>query len=84
VKLHVIYTRSGHILLSRRLYDSWQQIQQDVDDYMASLGPWAPEETIEYLDGEHPGLCPSVAEQVRAFLGSPGATVCLLFERDHN
>lgn len=49
LNLNVIYTRSNLILLSRRQYSSWQHIQEDVRDYMTSLGPWSPEQTIEYL-----------------------------------
>jgi hypothetical protein len=70
VDLHVIYTRNDRILLSRRQYESWRQIQDEIADYMASLGPWAPGEMIEYLDSEHRGLDPSAAEQVSAFLAS--------------
>lgn len=82
VSLHVIYLRDDRIFLSRRSYDSWQQIQEDVADYMASLGPWSPEATIEYLDEEHPGLDPSAATQVQALLASAESTVCLRFKQE--
>jgi len=81
VDLHVIYTRSDRILVSRRRYESWRQIQDEIADYMASLGPWPVEEMIEYLDGEHPGLDPSAAEQVGTLLASAEPTIELKFAR---
>lgn len=79
MNLYVIYTRSNLVLLSRREYASWQQIQEEIDDYMASLGPWSAEETIEHLREEHPGLSPGPAEQVHSFLSGGGPTVALRF-----
>ncbi|MBR8211164.1 hypothetical protein KDW61_21105 [Burkholderia cenocepacia] len=79
--LHVIYTRSDRILVSRRRYESWRQIQDEIADYMASLGPWPPDEMIEYLDGEHPGLDPSAAEQVGTLVSSTEPIIELKFAR---
>lgn len=79
MNLYVIYTRSNLVLLSRRQYASWQQIQEEIDDYMASVGPWSAEETIEYLREEHPGLSPDSSEQVHSFLSGGGPTVALRF-----
>jgi hypothetical protein len=79
VNLHVIYTRTNLILLSRQDYASWQQIQEDIDDYMASLGPWSPEQTIEYLREEHPDLSSDATEQMSAFLLTGESTVTLRF-----
>jgi|OM-RGC.v1.031307251 hypothetical protein len=81
LNLNVIYTRSNLILLSRRQYSSWQHIQEDVRDYMTSLGPWSPEQTIEYLREEHPDLSPDAAEQVRAFLSSSESSASLQFAK---
>ncbi|KVE94567.1 hypothetical protein KDX16_12405 [Burkholderia vietnamiensis] len=80
MNLHVIYTRDNRILLSRKQYVSWQEIQEDIEDYMASLGPWLPEQTIEYLQEEHPGLSPDAAEQVCAFLSRSDTTITLRFK----
>ncbi|WP_146014380.1 hypothetical protein [Paraburkholderia rhynchosiae] len=79
MNLYLIYTRSNLILLSRREYESWQQIQEDIDDYMTSLGPWSAEETVEYLREEHPDLSPDAAEQMRSFLSKGESTVSLRF-----
>ena len=82
MNLHVIYTRSNVILLSRREYASWQQIQEDIADYMTSLGPWSAEQTVEYLREEHPDLSPDAAEQMRSFLSKGESTVSLRFAYD--
>jgi len=79
MNLHVIYTRTNLVLLSRQDYASWRQIQEDIDDYMASLGSWSPEETIAYLQEEHPDLSPDAADQMRTFLSSGESTVALRF-----
>lgn len=82
VSRYVIYLRDDRILLSRRRYDTWQQMQEEVAYYMASSGPWSLEDTIEYLDDEHPGLDPSAATQVNAFLASAEPIVCLRFKQE--
>lgn len=77
--LHVIYTRSDRILLSRRRYESWRQIQDEITDYMASLGPWSLEDTVAYLGYERLGLDPSAAEQVTTLLASADPIIELKF-----
>jgi hypothetical protein len=82
VHLRVIYTRSNLILLSRREYASRQQIQEDIEDYMTSLGPWSAEETVEYLRQEHPDISPDAAEKMRSFLSKGESTVARRFAPD--
>lgn len=82
MNLHVIYTRSNLLILSRREYASWRQIQDDIDDYMSSLGPWTATQTVEYLQEEHPDLSPNAAEQMRAFLATGDSTISLRFASD--
>lgn len=36
-KINVIFLRSAKILLSRKQYSDWREIQDDYDDYIASL-----------------------------------------------
>lgn len=67
VRLYIIYLRSGRMLLSKKAYLSWQQIQDEYDDYLTSLGPWTAEEVEEFLREEYPGAAPFTAGQVRAF-----------------
>ncbi|MEM5317580.1 hypothetical protein [Paraburkholderia sp. JHI869] len=77
--VHVIYTRGDRILLSRRRYESWRQIQDEIADYVTSLGPWSPEDTVAYLGCEHLGLDPSAAEQVATLLASADPIIELKF-----
>ncbi len=36
---HLIFLRVGAVLLSRKPYADWREIQDEWDDYMTSLGP---------------------------------------------
>ena len=67
--LHVIYTGHG-IYLSKQIYSSWKEIQEEYCDYKTSLGPWSPEEVIEYLNDEYSDLTPSAEQQVSMFIQS--------------
>jgi hypothetical protein len=40
------------MILDRRDYSSWRDIQDAYDDYMASLGPWSEAEIIEFLQAD--------------------------------
>lgn len=67
MKLHIIFTQNS-VLLSRRAYPSWREIQGEYPSYKASLGPWTYEEVVEYLADEYTNLHPIAKEQVTAFL----------------
>jgi hypothetical protein len=62
MNLHIIFV-GEEILLSKKAYASWQEIQRDYADYKASLGPWPPTEVVEYLCAEYPDM-PKPAMQV--------------------
>jgi hypothetical protein len=68
-ELHIIFTREK-VLISRNPYASWREIQDEYDDYMASLGPWQVATVISWLEEEYSDLAPSAQEQVEAFLSS--------------
>lgn len=70
VTLHIVYLRQGGVLLSRKVYADWREIQSEFEDFMASLGPWAEDEVVEFLTGEYPDLSPGAAEQVRVLVES--------------
>lgn len=69
MELHIIYTDSN-VVLSKKKYDEWIQIQEDFPDYKTSLGPWSLGEVIDYLDDEYDNLLPSASIQVNEFLNS--------------
>lgn len=67
MELHIIYTETK-MLLSKKLYGSWQEIQAEFSDYKTSLGPWPADAVIDYLHTDYPGLDPSPAVQVAELL----------------
>ncbi len=42
------------MLLSRKPYPDWQDIQSEFTDYMASFDPWPLIDIIEFLKVEYP------------------------------
>ncbi|MEW5926569.1 MAG: hypothetical protein AB1941_03730 [Gemmatimonadota bacterium] len=75
--LHVIYLRSGPVLLSRKPYGDWREMQDEWDDYMTSLGPWTAGEVVEFFreDSGNEARWPFSAEAVRAFVESDRAVM---------
>jgi hypothetical protein len=53
LKLHIIYTET-ELLLSKRPYASWRDIQDVHPDFKTSLGPWRDADVVAYLADEHP------------------------------
>jgi len=78
VDVHIIFTKSA-VLLSRKSYASWRQIQDDFEDYKASLAPRSPEDAIEWLGTEYSDLSPSASDQMRAFLSGSEDVVEVTF-----
>ena len=83
VKLHLIYTET-RMLLSKKHYGSWREIQDEYPDYKTSLGPWNIEESIEFLAQEYSDMAPCASEQVRSLIDSSAMTCEIRFygERD--
>ena len=51
-KVYYIILESN-ILLSKRKYNNWREIQEEYyDDFKASMGPWSYEEIISYLEDD--------------------------------
>jgi hypothetical protein len=82
-ELHIILIRKEEVLISRKLYASWQKIQDDYDSYMASLGPWDVTAVISWLDEEYSTLLPSAQEQVNALLSSEQIVQSLSFTKEN-
>ena len=79
--LHIIYTESD-MLLSRKQYASWREIQDAYATYKASLGPWDHLEVISYLSDEYPDLSPSAEQQVKRCIDSEDEACPLSFAED--
>ncbi len=63
----IVHTRRG-MLLSKRKYGDWREVQDSFDDYKTSLGPYALDELWEYLNIEYPGAVPFDRDEVDSFL----------------
>ena len=57
------------VLVSRKAYVSWQEIQAEFDDYKASVGPWDAATTASWLEEEY-DLMPSAEEQIGSLMSS--------------
>ncbi len=77
--LHIIYTQDA-VLLSKRAWSSWREIQDAFPGYKASLGPWAPEEAARFLQSEYSDLRPSADRQVRSLEANAEEAVIVTFE----
>jgi hypothetical protein len=77
--LHIIYTERD-MLVSKECYGSWHEIQDQYADFKTSLGPWEPDDVIDYLACDYAGLSPSAATQVEALLASESLSCVLTFK----
>jgi hypothetical protein len=61
--LYLIITQQA-LFLSSKHYGSWRDIQDEFEDYQASLGAWTAEEMINFLCDEYGSDIPNIAAQV--------------------
>lgn len=81
MQVYIIYLRSGEMLLSRKSYVTWPDIQADYADYMASLGPWDVEDVVDFLSDDYADVHPSAQAQVAALLAGPDEVRTVTFNR---
>lgn len=51
--VHLIYLRPGGMLLSKRQYSDWREIQDEYESYLTSVGPFSVVELAEFLSEEY-------------------------------
>lgn len=51
--VYLIYLRPGGMLLSKKQYSDWREIQDEYESYMTSLGPFSVDELVEFLSEEY-------------------------------
>ncbi|AEF54356.1 hypothetical protein [Marinomonas posidonica] len=78
MNLHIIYTETD-MVLSKKDYESWREIQDEYVTYKTSLGPWGMDEVIEYLTDEYPKLSPKANIQIKEFENTNSQTWVLKF-----
>lgn len=64
------------MLLSKKHYSSWREIQDEYESYMTSVGPFSEEELVDFLSEEYG--CDDAKwgfsrEEVRGFMKSDAA-----------
>ena len=69
------------MLLSKKSYNSWREIQDEYDDYKASLEFDTIEEIEDYLVLDYSDLKPSAKVQIAKFMALDGETKELTFDR---
>ena len=70
----LIYLRDNRILVSKKAYQNWQEIQAEYQSYMTSLGPWSLEEVLDFLKTEYPGTTERMRGAVLAFANEKAMT----------
>ena len=78
--LNIIFTTT-EVLISRKPYASWREIQDEYNDYMASLGPWDKRTVASWLDEEYCDLAPSAELQIEALLSGQDVVRIVSFAR---
>ncbi|WP_434339277.1 hypothetical protein [Motilimonas cestriensis] len=78
MKIFLIFTES-EILISKKHYEKWEDIQDKYSDYSASLGPWPIKEVVDYLEFDYPKLSPSADEQLANLVNGNVDTLKLSF-----
>ena len=48
--IYIIFLRNNGIILSKKKYIDWREIQDEYEDYMTSLGPWTPEAVTSFYE----------------------------------
>lgn len=71
--IHLIYLRPEGMLLSRKQYSDWREIQDEYENYMTSLGPFSEEELLNFLSeqyGDDVAKWGFSREEIRSFMKS--------------
>ena len=52
-RAHLVFRRSGRLVLLKRPDLDWRILQEMYPDYMASLGPWPADEIASYFTNDY-------------------------------
>ncbi|AFY74880.1 hypothetical protein Syn7502_02956 [Synechococcus sp. PCC 7502] len=77
--IHIIFTDTD-VIISKKYYASWHEIQAEYVNYKTSLGAWSTREVIDFLQSEYQDLEPSTVIQVEAFMRSPDIATILTYK----
>ena len=79
MKITIIYLEN-EMLISKKQYDSWRQIQDEYPAFKSSLGPWSEEDVVSYLKSEYSSLNPKASEQTASLLVGDDVSLTLEFK----
>jgi hypothetical protein len=72
-RAYVIYLRPDGMLLSKKQYSDWREIQDEYENYMTSLGSFSIDELVMFLSeqyGTDEGNWGFSQEEIRSFMES--------------
>lgn len=78
MQIWLIYTPE-RLLISKKSYADWREIQAEYEDFMTSLGPWSAELLLEFLESEYPQTGAGFQGQIAQLLHSAQLTRELIF-----
>jgi ribosomal protein S18 len=61
---NLIFLRNSKVILSKKTYSDWKEIQTEFNDYMSSLDFKSTEDLIEYLTSDYKISSEQLQEQV--------------------
>ena len=57
-RAHLVFLRTGGLLLVKRPETDWRQLQDEYAEYMASLGPWTAADIAEHFTLDYTEMTP--------------------------
>jgi hypothetical protein len=79
MNLYIIYTDTD-IIISKKFYNSWPEIQDENVNYKTSLGAWTSDRVIDFLQFEYPNLDPNPSIQIHEFIKSTDIVTTIQLE----
>ena len=68
--IHIIFLQEDIVILSKKKYKDWLEIQDDYEHYMTSLGPWTTDAIISFSEidyGKDDSMWPFSRDQILSF-----------------
>lgn len=74
--MYIVITEN-EVIITKQDYPSFREIQNDFVDFVTSLGPWLPDEIVDFLEIEYPNSARSIKEQVDELFRSEHVEIAL-------
>lgn len=72
-RVYLIYLKPDRMLLSRKQYSDWREIQDEFESYLTSVGAFSLDELVNFLSEEYgtdEGKWGFTREEIRSFMES--------------